>query len=219
MAAAGLGGRDHPGGRIRRLRQRGVASGTAGVAPVGGGRLCVAHLNHCLRPDAADNERFVVELCNRLQVRCEVGRADVAAAALRPAMVWKRPLDRPATGSLPTRPAGSARRFVVIAHTANDQVETILHRIVRGTGLRGLAGMPRSRQLGHATLIRPLLGVGRAELRAYLGELGSTLPRRPEQRPVVLHAKSRPCGNCCPNCGPISTRRRRRHPAAGTVGR
>jgi tRNA(Ile)-lysidine synthase len=46
-----------------------------------------------------------------------------------------------------------------------------LHHIDRGTGLRGLAGMPRSRRLGDATLIRPLLGVGRAELRAYLGEL------------------------------------------------
>ena len=59
-------------------------------------------------------------------------------------------------------------RFVVTAHTADDQAETILHRILRGTGLRGLSGMSRSRRLGPATLLRPLLAIGRAELAAYL---------------------------------------------------
>ena len=62
----------------------------------------------------------------------------------------------------------SGARFVVTAHTADDQAETILHRILRGTGLRGLGGMARSRRLGPATLLRPLLGIGRAELAAYL---------------------------------------------------
>ncbi len=62
-------------------------------------------------------------------------------------------------------------RFVVTAHTADDQAETILHRIVRGTGIGGLAGMSRARRLGPATLLRPLLGVRRAELAAYLRDL------------------------------------------------
>ena len=61
-------------------------------------------------------------------------------------------------------------RFVVTAHTADDQAETILHRILRGTGLRGLSGMSRTRRLGPTTLLRPLLGMGRAELTAYLGD-------------------------------------------------
>ena len=125
-----------------------------------------------MRPDAADDERFVVELCNRLQVRCEVGRADVAAAALEAGDGLEAAARSARYRFLADAAGRLGARFVVIAHTADDQVETILHRIVRGTGLRGLAGMPRSRQLGHATLIRPLLGVGRAELRAYLGELG-----------------------------------------------
>ena len=59
-------------------------------------------------------------------------------------------------------------RFVATAHTADDQAETILHRIVRGTGIRGLSGMARARPLGHATLIRPLLAMRRTELQAYL---------------------------------------------------
>jgi tRNA(Ile)-lysidine synthase len=60
-----------------------------------------------------------------------------------------------------------------MAHTADDQAETILHRILRGTGLRGLAGIPRIRPLGPATtIVRPLLGITRAQIIQYLAALG-----------------------------------------------
>ena len=60
-------------------------------------------------------------------------------------------------------------RFVVTAHTLDDQVETILHRILRGTGLAGLAGIPRIRPLTEeVSLVRPLLAVSRVEVMAYL---------------------------------------------------
>ncbi|MCY2989051.1 MAG: tRNA lysidine(34) synthetase TilS [Planctomycetota bacterium] len=63
-------------------------------------------------------------------------------------------------------------RYVVTAHTADDQAETILHRIVRGTGIAGLAGMARTRPLSAATtLIRPLLGFRRVEVLEYLDAL------------------------------------------------
>ena len=58
------------------------------------------------------------------------------------------------------------------AHTADDQVETALANFLRGTGLSGLAGIPRVRQLTvAATLIRPLLGVTRAEVVDYLRQI------------------------------------------------
>ncbi len=64
-------------------------------------------------------------------------------------------------------------RYVVTAHTADDQAETILHRILRGTGPRGLAGIPRVRPIsGTISLIRPLLDYSRRELLAYLSEIG-----------------------------------------------
>ena len=64
-------------------------------------------------------------------------------------------------------------RFVVTAHTADDQAETVLHRILRGTGLEGLSGIPRTRLLRpEITLIRPFLTVTRAQILAYLTELG-----------------------------------------------
>jgi tRNA(Ile)-lysidine synthase len=64
-------------------------------------------------------------------------------------------------------------RYVAVAHTADDQAETILHRILRGTGVGGLAGMRRVRPLSEATtLIRPLLNFRREEVRAYLQDIG-----------------------------------------------
>lgn len=63
-------------------------------------------------------------------------------------------------------------RYVATAHTADDQAETILHRIVRGTGIAGLAGIPRVRRLTPAlTLIRPLLDVRRSEVIDYLDSI------------------------------------------------
>ncbi|MCE5301536.1 MAG: tRNA lysidine(34) synthetase TilS [Planctomycetaceae bacterium] len=134
----------------------------------GDGRLCVAHLNHHLRPDADRDERFVVELCSRLGVACQVGHATVRdqgdglEAAARLARYE----------FLEQTAARLGARLVATAHTADDQAETILHRIVRGTGLRGLSGMTRARPLGHATLLRPLLGIRRDELAVYLDALG-----------------------------------------------
>ncbi len=62
---------------------------------------------------------------------------------------------------------------VAVGHTRDDQAETILHRIVRGAGPRGLAGMPRLRPLAEGvSLVRPLLDVGREELRGYLRSIG-----------------------------------------------
>ncbi|HMB03376.1 MAG TPA: ATP-binding protein, partial [Isosphaeraceae bacterium] len=66
---------------------------------------------------------------------------------------------------------------VAVGHTRDDQAETILHRIVRGTGLRGLAGMPARRLLGESgsgpvMLVRPLLKVSRQEIRSHLAAIG-----------------------------------------------
>jgi tRNA(Ile)-lysidine synthase len=60
-------------------------------------------------------------------------------------------------------------RHVLVAHTAEDQAETILHRILRGTGPAGLAGMAVARELcAGVALIRPLLAVGRSDVREFL---------------------------------------------------
>jgi tRNA(Ile)-lysidine synthase len=66
-------------------------------------------------------------------------------------------------------------RIVAVGHQADDNAETVLHRILRGTGLRGLAGIPRSRALNPGSdvrLIRPLLNFTRTELREFLANSG-----------------------------------------------
>ncbi|MEN6451126.1 MAG: tRNA lysidine(34) synthetase TilS, partial [Thermoguttaceae bacterium] len=150
----------------------------------GAGRLIAAHLNHQLRPDAHADERFVVELCGRLGVPCDVGRVDVGASA-RGGEGVEAAARRARYRFLEETAGRRGARFVATAHTADDQAETVLHRIIRGTGLRGLAGMSRTRPLGHATLIRPLLGVRHAELLAYLESLGQ--PFREDSSNLDLH--------------------------------
>jgi tRNA(Ile)-lysidine synthase len=144
------------------------------VREPGAGRLCAAHLNHQLRPEADGDEQFVVELCQSLSIPCEVGRVDVAGLAAETGDGLEAAARKARYTFLKTTAAKLGARFVVTAHTADDQAETILHRIIRGTGMRGLSGMARTRPIGHATLIRPLLGIHRKELEAYLRAVGQT---------------------------------------------
>jgi tRNA(Ile)-lysidine synthase len=138
----------------------------------GRGRLCAAHLNHQLRPDAEADERFVVDLCGRLGVTCEVGRAAVERLAAQSGDGIEAAARTARYRFLEQTAGRLGARFVVTAHTADDQAETILHRILRGTGVRGISGMARARALGHASLLRPLLGIRRAEVLAYLDAIG-----------------------------------------------
>jgi len=102
-----------------------------------------------------------------------VGRADETPAGTSGSLRTEAVARRARYGFLRHTAARLGARYVATAHTADDQAETILHRIVRGTGIAGLAGIPRIRRLGEAaTLIRPLLGLSRAELVGYLGALG-----------------------------------------------
>jgi tRNA(Ile)-lysidine synthase len=66
-------------------------------------------------------------------------------------------------------------QYVATGHTADDQAETVLHRLLRGTGLKGLVGIPVCRELAPGVnVIRPLLQVTRPKVLAYLAGLGQT---------------------------------------------
>jgi tRNA(Ile)-lysidine synthase len=138
----------------------------------GAGRLCAAHFNHKLRIEADNDEQFVVALCQDLGLSCKTGAGRVAQLAADTGEGIE-PAARRARYEFLKQTAGRlGARFVLTAHTADDQAETILHRIIRGTGIAGLSGMARSRRLGHATLLRPLLTVRRSELEMYLRDIG-----------------------------------------------
>ncbi len=140
------------------------------------GPLIVAHLNHQLRgPESAADEAFVQQMhaqlvrggCSGLELRSE--RADV----LRQARAEGDNLESVARMMRYDWLAGVARRagvgWVATGHTADDQAETVLHRILRGAGLKGLRGIAIRRPLSPGIeLVRPLLTARRADVLAYL---------------------------------------------------
>ena len=132
-------------------------------------RLVVAHAEHDLRATAAADREFVTALAARFGLpfvwrRLAVRAADDDAGAgieARARRLRYRFLEEVA--------GEHGARHVLVAHTADDQAETILHRILRGTGPAGLAGMAVARELcAGVALIRPLLAVWRSDVREYL---------------------------------------------------
>ena len=123
------------------------------------------HLNHCLRGAESDrDEAFCRALCAGLGVPLTVERIDVAAA--RAAGEGIEAAARRIRYAQLTAAAQGAK--IATAHTADDNLETMLFHLVRGTGPKGLAGIPPVR----GQVIRPLLGVTRAAVEAYLHALG-----------------------------------------------
>ncbi len=137
----------------------------------GAGRICAAHFNHRLRSAADEDELFVRGLCAHWKIPCEIGRAEATQIASAPGEGIEEAARRLRYDFLEAAAGNLGARHVVTAHTADDQAETILQRILRGTGLSGLSGIARTRTLGHAALMRPLLGFRRAEIERYLADL------------------------------------------------
>jgi tRNA(Ile)-lysidine synthase len=147
-------------------------------------RLIVAHVEHDLRGAAADDRRFVADLASRLGLAC----------------VWRRVAVRDDDGDEGLE--GRARRLrydflveaafdhgarhVLTGHTADDQAETILQRMLRGTGLAGIGGMAVARELAAGvSLFRPLLGLRREAARSFLESISQ--PWREDPSNADLH--------------------------------
>jgi tRNA(Ile)-lysidine synthase len=150
-----------------------------GLKCAGSGRLIVAHFNHRLRgPESEADAAFVAEFAARWGPPLEIGVPPDAGICPRRGEGLEAAARRARYQFLSQTAAKLAARYLAVAHTADDQAETILHRILRGTGIRGLAGMSRARPISQATtLIRPLLGFRRTEIRAYLNDLGQPYRR------------------------------------------
>lgn len=121
-------------------------------------------VDHGLRPESAREAAFVAEVCRKLGVAHDV-------------LVWE---GDPGTGNLQDRARNARRRLisawahaaeigmVALGHTQDDQAETFLMRLARGSGVDGLAAMAPEHRAGGITWLRPLLSVPRAHLRHVL---------------------------------------------------
>ena len=150
--------------------------GLSRLKTAGAGQVIAAHFNHCLRGAESDADAaFVEATCSKLGIESELGAAEAPFAA-EGEYAGLETAARSARYQFLTETASRrGARYVVTAHTADDQTETILQRILRGTGLLGLGGIPRTRRLSEATtVIRPLLSVRRNEILSYLESIGAT---------------------------------------------
>jgi tRNA(Ile)-lysidine synthase len=139
----------------------------------GHGKLHVAHLNHGLRGSAADaDEGWIRLLCERFKLPLEVERIDVSAIAAKQGDGWEAAARTARYDFLRAAAERTGARFVATAHTADDQVETVMHRILRGTGMDGLAGMAKARPLAAGVaLVRPMLDLNRQDVLEYLSAI------------------------------------------------
>lgn len=134
-----------------------------------GTQIACAHFNHCLR--GAESERdaaFVRQVCLTRGIPFLAGADDVAAAAARRGAG----IEETARDLRYAFLAGAADRlscrWIATAHNADDNLETMLLNLTRGSGLHGLCGIPPVR----GRILRPMLTVPRAEIEAYLAEHG-----------------------------------------------
>jgi tRNA(Ile)-lysidine synthase len=137
--------------------------------------LIVAHFNHRLRGKASDGDAaFVEKLAAKLDFPCEIAEGDVRKLASSRKCSLETAAREARYSFLATVAKKHRIRMVVLAHHADDQVETCLFNFLRGSGIAGLSGMkPRStRTIGGIgmELLRPLLPIPKGELLGYLKE-------------------------------------------------
>jgi tRNA(Ile)-lysidine synthase len=147
-----------------------------------GGPIVIAHLNHQLRGEESDaDEAFVRDLHRILQPTCakelmmECARADIKAKALGEKDNLENAARKYRYDWLCRTAAKHGISWIATGHTADDQAETVLHRLLRGTGLKGLRGIAERREMGPGlSVIRPLLKVSRQEVLSFLKTEGQS---------------------------------------------
>ncbi len=160
----------------------GVSGGRDSVALLdalvaGGAReLIVVHVDHRLRAESGEDARFVQEFARRLGVECIVRRANVRRRAKARGLSLEAAAREARYEHFAQVAKQRGCRRVLLAHHADDQVETFLFNLFRGAGPAGLAAMrAASTRVVHGValeIVRPLLGVWREEIDAYIAARG-----------------------------------------------
>ena len=141
-----------------------------GITPV------AMHLNHCIRGEEADrDERHCRRFCREHGIALKVCRADVPAYARAHRLGLEEAARELRYAYLREAAEEYGCSCIVTAHHANDELETLLFRLSRGSALAGLGGIPEysvSRLSGGIPVLRPLLSVPRSEIERYIAENG-----------------------------------------------
>lgn len=133
------------------------------LAPVFNLQLRVFHLDHCMRAESHADAAFVEELCSRLDIPCHVARVDVPKLAEERGVSLETTGRDVRRGKMEQLAAEQGCRRIVLGHHRDDQAETFLQRLLRGSGLSGLQAM----RADDGLYWRPLLDFSRARIDAY----------------------------------------------------
>lgn len=150
----------------------GVSGGADSVAMLGmllerGVQVTAVHVNHGLRgADSDGDEAFVRALCALWRVPLLVYRADPPE---HPGEDWAR---RVRYGFFREAAEKTGMRVIALAHHRDDQAETLLLHLLRGSGLTGLTAMAQETDAEGLRILRPVIGYSREELRGYLRQRG-----------------------------------------------
>ncbi len=129
-------------------------------------KLRIAHLNHMLRKDSSRDAEFVRLLGLKLGIPVTIGKIDIKKISPKGSLEENA---RNARLEFLFKTAQKMRsKKIALAHNLDDQAETVLMRILRGTGLYGLSGILPKRRFGGFEIIRPLIRVQRKEVESFL---------------------------------------------------
>lgn len=134
-------------------------------------RLHIAHVNHMIRGADADADgEFVIRAGKAMGIDVHLRKVDVPALAAQRGITLEDAGREARYGLFADVARECGLSLVAVAHNANDNAETVLMRILRGTGTRGLAGIPPVRHHGGLTIVRPLIEVSRDIIEDYCAE-------------------------------------------------
>ena len=124
-------------------------------------RLCAVHVNHGLSPKANAWQAHVEDFCGRRNIACHSEVVEVVASGKGLEDAARQSRYRVFENLL------NQDGILLLGHHSDDQVETLLYRLMRGSGSKGMSGMPVSRRVGQGRLIRPLLSWPKSALITY----------------------------------------------------
>ncbi|WCK54641.1 tRNA lysidine(34) synthetase TilS [Aneurinibacillus sp. Ricciae_BoGa-3] len=143
-----------------------------------GWQVGAAHLNHQFRgQDAVEDSLYVEQMCRMLHVPCYVESINVPLIMQETGMGTQEAAREVRYDFLQTVAENEGYTKIATAHQADDQVETMLIRLIRGTGIEGLAGIPLKRMVGQVEIVRPMIEITRHEINAYC-EAHAIIPRQ-----------------------------------------
>ena len=154
--------------------------------------IAVAHIDHQIRGDSQEDAEWVRSLAAEVNIECRVETANVLSRVAETHDSIEEAARKTRYEALVRIAHEEQCGAIAVAHTADDQAETVLHHLVRGTSVTGLRGMLWKRPLEDGPteygvrLIRPMLEIRRTELEAWLAEIGQTFRTDPTNNDDTL---------------------------------